>query len=462
MTVPGSPVTEEPLTAEAEAAALGKERWRRIGLAVVGAAGFRLVTVAGSLVTVPFIHNVLDSEGYALFVLVTQLATLLVFSDLGLGNGLVSPLARAQAQGDREQVRRLVSTAWFLLLAVAAALALLLALVFPHVDWGGLLGAEGPARDDAARAVAVFAALFLTAIPLALAQKVHLALQEGLQANLWQLAGALLGIALTVGCIVNSASVVGFVAAAFAGQTFSAAANCLWLWTRRPWLRPALRLVRRETLGFLGRSGALFLVLGSAAAVAYQTDALVISHLLGAEQVTQYNFTQRVFNLPYMVVAFVMTPLWPAFGDALARADLAWARGTLRKAILLGAVVNVPAAVLLFLAGAPLIRAWTAEDPVSVPTSLLLAFAVWTLVTTFQGPYAMLLNGAHVVRFQVVCSVLMAAANVGLSIALTRALGVAGPVWGTVIAQLVFITVPSAVYVRRRLWSPVSPAQSAA
>ena len=55
------------------------------------------------------------------------------------------------------------------------------------------------------------------------------------------------------------------------------------------------------------------------------------------------------------------------------------------------------------------------------------------------------------IRFQVVCATAMAIANIGLSIAFTKWLGVAGPVLGTVVAQTVFSTVPSLIYVSR-MW----------
>jgi len=68
---------------------------------------------------------------------------------------------------------------------------------------------------------------------------------------------------------------------------------------------------------------------------------------------------------------------------------------------------------------------------------------------------AMLLNGANIVGFQVICSLLMGFSSIFLSIVLIQRIGLPGVIFGTLIAQLIFIFIPSAVYVPRLLssWS---------
>jgi Na+-driven multidrug efflux pump len=63
--------------------------------------------------------------------------------------------------------------------------------------------------------------------------------------------------------------------------------------------------------------------------------------------------------------------------------------------------------------------------------------------------FAMLLNGAQVMRFQVIVASTMAIANVVLSILLTQRIGVAGVVWGSVIAFSIFDFVPVVLYLPR-------------
>jgi O-antigen/teichoic acid export membrane protein len=442
---------EAPPAEADDVAARGVERWRRIWKAAFGAAAFRAVSIVGTFVTVPLVLSELGDVRFGALVLVTQLATLLVFSDLGLGNGLVTSLARALANEDRDRVRALVSSTWFLLVSVALAGGAGYVLLTAWLDWSAVLGVDDLPDDEVTRAVTVFAAFFLVGLPVSIAQKIHLARQEGWQANAWQTLGALATIAATIACVMTSASLAWFVAAAVGGAVLSALLNCVWLFARHAELRPHIRHVRRGSVRFIFRTGLLFLVLGVASSVAYQTDALVISHVLGAEEVTSYNIALRLFLIPGMAVSFLLAPLWPAFGDAFVRGDRAWARVTLRRAVVWGALINIPGALLLVTFGQQLVDAWVGPDEVAMPQSLLMAFGIWTVLSVLTGPLAMLLNGANVVGFQVVCAIAMAFTNVLLSIVLTQWVGVSGPVIGSVIATTCCITVPSIVYVRRML-----------
>ena len=86
------------------------------------------------------------------------------------------------------------------------------------------------------------------------------------------------------------------------------------------------------------------------------------------------------------------------------------------------------------------------------PTPLLLiGLGTWAMMNTLNGPFAMLLNGANVVGFQAACAVGMAIANVTISILLVQRIGVSGAVWGSVIAQVVFVLLPDLWYMRRLL-----------
>jgi O-antigen/teichoic acid export membrane protein len=446
MTAPSDAST----TPTPDAPDLGRARWVRIWQAAFGAAVFRVISIAGTFVTVPLVLDELGGSRFGALVLVTQLATLLVFSDLGLGNGLVSSLASAMAVDDRQRARALVSSTWFLLVTVTAVAGTVFAAAAPFVDWSGLLGLRELDEGEVTRSIMVFSVFFLVGIPASIAQKVHLARQEGWQANAWQAVGAVLTIAATIGCVLTSASLPWFVAAAVGGSVVSAVLNCGWLFLRSSALRPRLRDATRPVVRLILGSGSLFLVLGAAGAVAYQTDALVISHLLGPDEVTTYNLALRLFLIPGLAVSFLLAPLWPAFGDAFARGDHAWARRSLRRAVVWGAWVNIPGAVVLALTGQWLVDLWVGDGQVDLPWLLLVCFGAWTALNAISGPVAMFLNGAQVVGFQVKCALAMALTNVALSIAFTHWLGVSGPVLGSLVAQTACITVPSLLYLARR------------
>lgn len=64
---------------------------------------------------------------------------------------------------------------------------------------------------------------------------------------------------------------------------------------------------------------------------------------------------------------------------------------------------------------------------------------------------AALLNGLHVVKFQAINALLMATANILLSIYLVGKIGVVGAIVGTISAYTIFSLLPSWYYIRRHI-----------
>jgi O-antigen/teichoic acid export membrane protein len=82
---------------------------------------------------------------------------------------------------------------------------------------------------------------------------------------------------------------------------------------------------------------------------------------------------------------------------------------------------------------------------------LLLGLGTWTIMNTLNGPFSMLLNGANIIGFQATCAILMATANVIISIVLVQRIGVSGAVYGSVISQFFLVLIPQFWYVPRLL-----------
>jgi hypothetical protein len=106
----------------------------------------------------------------------------------------------------------------------------------------------------------------------------------------------------------------------------------------------------------------------------------------------------------------------------------------------------VPAAGFLVAFGGSIIAIWV-NGSVNPPLLLLVGLGIWTVQSIVGQTAAMLLNGANELRFQAAAAAVMAVANLGLSIWLTSVIGVAGVVFGTVVAYGAFVLLPMRFYV---------------
>jgi O-antigen/teichoic acid export membrane protein len=406
-------------------------------------------SVATGFVIVPVVLNYLGHELYGVFATITAMAGLVGWADLGLGNGLLSEVAVAQGRDDAESTAQAVSTAFFALLGLAVVLGALFAAVYPFLPWDSIFNVSGDAASGVGEAAAAFAVGVLLALPLGVVQRVEIGMQEMFIANAWQVFGRLLGLAGVIIAVAVGASLPYLVLAVAVPPALALAGNGGELfYRRRPWLRPTLKRVDRDVAGALLRIGSLFFVLAIAIAVAYESDALVLTQILGPTAVTTYAVTMRVFLVVPAFAGFVLTPLWPAYGEAISRGDTPWVRQTLRRAVKGGLLLSVSGAGLLALVARPFIQVWAGFSP---PYLLIVAAAIWVVVMTLGAVLAAFLNGARVIRAQIVLALMMMVANLGLSIAFTHWIGVSGVIWGSITAEGAVVVVILAAIVPRVL-----------
>jgi O-antigen/teichoic acid export membrane protein len=265
------------------------------------------------------------------------------------------------------------------------------------------------------------------------------------------LAGNVLALGGTLAAIALEAR-IPWLLLAFAGApvvTSTANALVLFGW-RRPSLRPRLAAVGRVAVRRLFHLGALFFVLQLGAMVIFGADNLIVAQVFGAGSVTDYVVPMRLFVIAPTVLGIAFYPLWPAYGEALARRDVAWVKRTLVRSMVGALVVAGSASAVLVAFGRPVIHGWVG-DRVTPGWLLLFGFAAWAVMWSVGYALSMFLNGANIVRLQVVATVAAAVTATLAKIFLGRAIGLPGVVWATVIAYIAFAAVPFAFAIPRVL-----------
>lgn len=435
-------------TAEGRAA----ERYRRAAWSTVASVAARLVALGVTLVTLPLALGYLGPERYGVWATISALAAMLTFADLGLGNGLMNAVADANGRDDRAAARTAVSSAFFILAALAVVGVALFAAAYGSVPWAAIVNASGGlAVAEAAPTMFVVFLCFAVSLPLGLIQRIQYGYQEGFLASLWAALGSIIGLVGLVAAIRAAAGLPWLVLAVMGGPVLAAALNGLVVFSgRHADLRPRFSLATKQVAFRLMRVGSLFFVLQLAVAVAYQADVVVAARILGPAAAAEYSVALRLFFLAPTLLTMVFLPLWPAYGEAITRGDLAWVRRTLVRSTAVGIAATTIGSAILLVAGREILRIWVGPvfDP---PFMLLLGMALWAVVSTAFTSIAMLLNAATVMKFQVVVASIMASVSIVASVALASRFGVSGIIWGTLLAYLVCAALPTLWYVPRLL-----------
>jgi len=418
-------------------------------LAAISARGIGVGTV---IISVPLTLSYLGAERYGMWMTMSSIVALLGFADLGIGYGLLNLIAQADAEGDRIKAQRYVSTAFAIFALVAVFLGVCLVLLYPFVPWPGLFNVTSKtAVSEAGPSIAAFTSCFLVGLVLGVATAIRAGHQEGYFNSISAAIGNVLGLVFVLLAIALRQGLPVLVLALAGAPLLATSANLALIVRRhRPWLRFDRHSVDRDVAAVLLRTGLLFLVLQVSLTVGNASDSLVVAQIVGPSAVASYNVAFRLFSIVTLLTSVWLVPLWPAYREATARGDVAWVRRTLRRSIRLSLIVTIPVAALLVLLGQRAIGFWVGAS-VQVPSSLLLGFGCWAVLAAFGNAASMYLNGAQIIWFQVLTATTTAAANIVLSVYLTYRFGVAGVVWGTVIASVLFSTIPLYIFVRRAL-----------
>jgi O-antigen/teichoic acid export membrane protein len=425
-----------------------QERHRRLVLSAGAAAAAKLFSVGAALISVPLTLHYLGQERYGMWMTMTSLIAMLSFADLGMGNGILNAVADSHGRDDRQSIRCLVASGFFILTIIAAVILILFAGVYRFVHWFEIFNVKSElAQQEAGPALAVFATCFALAIPLGIVQRVQMGLQQGFTASLWQCLGSVLGL-IGILLVIRLEGGLRWLVVALAGAPLIAGLmNSIFFFAvMEPDIAPKARFVSRHSVARIARTGLLFLVLQIVVAVAYGSDNIVIAQMLGPAAVAEYAVPQQMFSLIGMVLAIGLAPLWPAYGEAIARGDKHWVTRTLKHSLLVSIGISALMSAILVLFGTQLIGIWVGHS-INPTLLLLLGLGLWKVLEAGGNALAMFLNGAHVVKLQVFLASIFAVASIAMKLYLVGKIGVSGAVWATVVTYLVFCVVPYVLYV---------------
>jgi O-antigen/teichoic acid export membrane protein len=276
-----------------------RERHRRASLTTLTSILSQGVRIFTALITVPLALSYLGDERYGVWLIMSSLVAFLTFADLGIGNGLLNVISEAYGQNNRELAIKAVSSAFAVLSAIALLLGLIFALSYAFIPWPNLFNVKSAlAQHEVGPAAAIFFTCFLLNLPLGIIQRIQMGYQEGYYNNIWQAAGAILGLVGVLLCIQFNLGLPAMVLAFAGAPLLATLLNGLHLWGKRyPHLRPQSRQVSRSIGRKILNLSFMFLLMQLSIALAFSADNLIIAQILGADAVTQFGVPQRLFGL---------------------------------------------------------------------------------------------------------------------------------------------------------------------
>jgi O-antigen/teichoic acid export membrane protein len=188
----------------------------------------------------------------------------------------------------------------------------------------------------------------------------------------------------------------------------------------------------------------------------YQSQAMIITQMLGPSKVVIFVVAFKVITLPVDLVYMGTVPFISAFGEAKARRDWNWIKGGYRNATFASVALGVPLAAALAFVAKPLILIWA--GPSAVPdTYLILGLFTYTVVNVCLMSAGQLLCGVERLEPLTLSIVLCALGCVVFGVLFAPWWGLGGVAFAMAISIIVTFW-PIQVYAVRRIFRAASAA----
>lgn len=420
-----------------------KERYRRVVLTAGSSFVTKGVTVLTGLISIPLTLQYLGAERYGLWMTISSAVAFLTFADLGLGNGLLNAVSKANGLDNSTDATTAVSSAFFMLSGVAIFLFVIFWIIYPHIAWARIFNVTSYAAiRESGPTMAILIAICLINMPLGIIERIQMGFQEGYKNQLWLSAGSLLGLGGVLIVIYFKAGLPWLVLAISGGPLIATIMNGFRLFVfSRPYLFPKWRYFNLSISKNLISVGIIFFLLQFFILLGSSADNIVIAQVLGASAVASYAVTKKLFMI-MQVNQLIIQPLWPAFGEAMARKNYKWAKRTLIRTLKFSLITGILVALPLLIFGKPIISFWV--GPELVPSyALLIGFFFWVFLVNYGGTMSVFLNSSSLVGKQCFFIGLAAISSVMLQIILARFCGIAGVIWAILIGYGLFYVMPA-------------------
>ncbi len=208
--------------------------------------------------------------------------------------------------------QRFYATAFWISMAIAMAILMAGVLIWGHIDWASVLHTHDPGHYSRGCALCRHClCIFSPEPPLNLIHRVLSGYQQTQITNYFNLTSNVLGLGSILLVIWLHGSLPQLMFVYSSTLLASTVALNVWvvLWDKR-WLLPRPGVVSRGVVSELMNSGFGFFVLQLAGLIVFNSDNVVITHYLGAAEVTPYSV---VWRLAATLRSF-RRPFFPRFG----------------------------------------------------------------------------------------------------------------------------------------------------
>ena len=419
----------------------GSERTAIVKKNILGSLAIKVVSIVTSLLLVPMTLGYVSAEIYGVWLTISSILHWLTYMDVGFTHGLKNRLNECLARKDYEKGKSLVSTTYAIMFAIFVPLSTILIVVSPWIDWCSILNVDPSNQEVILKTMQVLFVFMALQMIVNVFVTIVAAYQKTALSSLFAVIGQVCSL-----CIIGMMTL--FVKPSLLNLAFAYSlmpivivlvASIIYFKTSMKEVAPSIKSINTAYIKDLWGLGIKFFIIQLQMIVLYQATNILISHIAGPESVTQYNISYKLLNIVVTVYTIILNPLWPAFTDAYTKEDYIWMKNIYSKMQKLYGVLCALVALIVILSPY-IIKLWV-RDMVTVPFTLTISIAIYTLLHCWVSLQAILINGTGKVTLQSYIILIGLVFHIPLSLFLGQYIGVLGVVASMSVINLIYASV---------------------
>lgn len=390
-----------------------------------------------SLVVVPITIDYVSKFQYGIWLTISSLVAWLSFFDIGLGNGLKNKFIEFVSLGKKELAKVYVSTTYAILGLIMGGLWLIICVLNPYINWSGILNVPQEMNGELIVVMFIIVTNFCFQFVLRIMLTLINALQRPALAFLFDTLSQLLAAVIIICLIHTTDGSLIYLALAIGGSNLLVllVGSC-FLFSRslKPYM-PSLKCVDFRVSKDIMSLGIKFFLLQIISILCYQSNNIIISRMLGPDEVTVYNIAYKYMFTLAMIFTIILAPFWSGFTEAKTIGDYTWMKNVtrrLRQAFLFTSVLGG----IMLLASPIVYKYWVSE--ITVPFSLTFWMLFYQLFNLWGSLHTQLLGGFGKVKLQLIFSAVCGIIVIPVSVILCQYWGLQGIVVGNIFVFALF------------------------
>lgn len=396
----------------------------------------QVVSIGLSFILVPLTLKYLGVAEYGIWITLVGVIEWFNFFDIGLGHGLRNKYAEAKATNNLEDVKKYVSTTFFMMVIISVIIFLLFLFSSIFIEWYQVLNAPKQLEVVLQTLTIYLVGMFCIRFIINIISVLLTADQNPAIPAIILLSGnALSLLSVYVLTLRGETSLFTMGICLYISQILPLIIAFIYFFsTKYKTIFPSLRSFSKPHISQVLSLGIKFFLIQITALLLLQSNNIIIAHVCGLAEVTDFNIAFKYVNILFTVFMTLLTPLWSASTEAYARNDIDWIKKSYQKLNTIWMLLIV-AGIIMVTISPIFYNLWLKNKILpNIPLlSLLLLNVLFLMRSTL---YRSFMNGVGKIRMQFVITLIQSIIHIPLAIILGKQFGVLGVVFTMMIWNL--------------------------